>query len=51
MKNLLHGDFTDKAVLKIWSDVFNFTMTKTNSEVDTLIEIYLIFEKALKNTV
>jgi len=44
-------DFTDKAVLKIWSDVFNFTMTKTNSEVDTLIEIYLIFEKALKNTV
>lgn len=41
-------DYTDKGILKIWSDIFDFTRTKTNSDVDTLIEIYTIFEKSLK---
>ena len=41
-------DYTDKGILRIWSDIFDFTKTKTNSDVDTLIEIYTIFEKALK---
>lgn len=41
-------DYTDKGILKIWSEIFDFTKTKTNSDVDTLIEIYTIFEKSLK---
>lgn len=41
-------DYTDKGILRIWSDIFDFTKTKTNSDVDTLIEIYTIFEKSLK---
>jgi hypothetical protein len=41
-------DYTDKGILRIWLDIFDFTKTKTNSDVDTLIEIYSIFEKSLK---
>lgn len=41
-------DYTDKGILRIWSDIFDFNKTKTNSDVDTLIEIYTIFEKSLK---
>lgn len=42
-------DFTDKGTLRIWKDIFNYTSIKTNSDVDTLIEIYQLFEKSLKN--
>lgn len=41
-------DYTDRGILRIWSQIFDFTKTKTNSDVDTLIEIYNIFEKSLK---
>ena len=41
-------DFTDKGLLRIWSDIFDYTKIKTNSDIDTLIEIYVIFEKSLK---
>jgi len=43
-------DYTDRGILKIWSDIFDYDKTKTNADVDTLIEIYTIFEKSLKNT-
>jgi len=39
----------DKNLLKLWDDVFNYNNTKTNHDVDTLIEIYQIMEKSLKN--
>jgi hypothetical protein len=41
-------DYTDKGLLRIWQDVFDYTKIKTNSDIDTLIEIYSIFEKSLK---
>ena len=40
----------DKNLLKLWKNIFNFNSAKTQSDIDTLIEIYLIFEKSLKNT-
>jgi len=42
-------EFTEKGILRIWNDIFNYTSTKTNSDIDTLIEIYQIFEKSLNN--
>lgn len=41
-------NYTDKGILKIWMDLFDFNKTKTNSDIDTLIEVYNIFEKSLK---
>lgn len=38
----------DKNVLKIWYNIFDYNRSKTNSDMDTLIEIYGIFEKSLK---
>lgn len=40
-------DYTDKGLLKIWSDIFNYDKIKTQADMDTLIEIYNIFEKSL----
>jgi hypothetical protein len=42
-------DFTDEGVLKIWSDVFTYDKSKTQADMDTLVEIYKIFEKSLIN--
>jgi len=42
-------DYTDSGILKIWSDVFTYDKTKTQADIDTLIEIYNIFEKSLIN--
>jgi len=39
----------DKNVLKIWYNIFDYNRSKTNSDMDTLIEIYTIFEKSLKS--
>lgn len=39
----------DKNVLKVWYNIFDYTRSKTNSDMDTLIEIYTIFDKSLKN--
>jgi hypothetical protein len=41
-------DFKDKGVLKIWYYIFDYNKTKSNSDMDTLIEIYKIFEQSLK---
>lgn len=38
----------DKVLLKLWSNVFDYNRPKTNSDVDTLIEVYRIFESSLK---
>ena len=40
----------DKNILKLWFNIFDYNRSKSNSDVDTLIEIYTIFEKSLKNT-
>jgi hypothetical protein len=40
-------DYVDKSILKIWLELFNLNNQKTNSEIDTLIEIYNIFENSL----
>ena len=47
---LLGYNYVDKPLITIWVDLFNFKNNKTNSELDALIELYLIFEKSLKNT-
>jgi len=38
----------DKVILKLWSDMFDFNKPRTNSDIDSLIEIYIIFEKSIK---
>ena len=40
--------YVDDLSLKIWSNVFDYGKPKTNYEMDTLVEIYLIFENSLK---
>lgn len=41
-------DYTDNGILKIWNDIFTYDKSKTQADIDTLIEIYNIFEKSLK---
>jgi hypothetical protein len=36
-------------ILNIWVEIFDYTKRKTNSDIDVLIEIYIIFEKSVKN--
>ena len=38
----------DKKICKLWLDIFDYHRIKTNSDIDALIEIYIIFEKSLK---
>lgn len=38
----------EKGILRIWNEIFSFNSIKTNSDIDTLIEIYQIFDKSLK---
>ena len=40
-------DYTDNGILKIWNDIFIYDKQKTQADVDTLVEIYNIFEKSL----
>jgi hypothetical protein len=42
-------EYLDKNLLKLWYGIFDYSKSKTNSDMDTLIEIYGIFEKSLKN--
>jgi len=42
------ADFTDKTSLKLWFDIFDYNKLKTNSDMDTFIEIYKIFDNSLK---
>lgn len=39
--------FVDKSSLKLWNDIFDYNFKKTNSDLDTFLEIYKIFEKSL----
>lgn len=41
-------EYTDKSLIKIWVDIFNYNKIKTQSDIDTLIEVYNIFENSLK---
>jgi hypothetical protein len=41
-------DFKDKSILKIWYYIFDYNRIKTESDMDTLIEIYQIFDNSLK---
>ena len=42
------SDYVDTGSLKLWDDIFDYTKSKTNSEMDTIIEIYKLFEKSIK---
>lgn len=41
-------DQIEKNVLNLWNNIFDYNRIKTNSDIDTLVEIYRIFEKSLK---
>ena len=41
-------DYTDKTILKLWLDIFDYTKLKTNADIDTFIEIYKLMEMSLK---
>lgn len=40
-------DYTDTGILKIWENVFTYDKPKTQADIDTLVEIYKLYEKAL----
>ena len=42
-------DYMDANTIKLWFDIFDYSKIKTNSEMDTFIEIYRIFENSLKS--
>ena len=41
-------DYVDRVSLKLWGEIFDYSRIKTNSEMDTFIEVYKIFEKSIK---
>ena len=41
-------ELIDKKIIKLWVDIFDYHKNKTNSDMDSLIEIYKIFDKSLK---
>ena len=36
-------------LLKLWSYLFGFTVSKTRSDVDSFIEVYQLFDNSIKN--
>jgi len=40
----------DNFSLKLWYDIFDYDKLKTESDMDTFIEIYKLFEKSIKKT-
>jgi hypothetical protein len=42
-------DYMDANTIKLWFDIFDYSKIKTNSEMDTFIEVYKIFENSLKS--
>jgi len=36
-------------IINLWLHIFNYKGIKTNSDIDSFIEIYNIFDKSLKN--
>lgn len=37
----------DLGILKIWDNIFSYNKPKTQADIDTLVEVYKIFEKSL----
>jgi len=37
----------DKDILKLWENIFDYNREKSNSDIDSLVEIYNIFQTAL----
>jgi hypothetical protein len=35
--------------LRLWNDLFNYSKNRTQSDMDTFVEVYKLFEKSLKN--
>jgi hypothetical protein len=42
-------EYSGKKILLLWENIFDYNRVKTNADMDTLIEIYALFEKSLKN--
>lgn len=42
-------DYTDVTILNLWIDIFDYTKLKTNSDIDTFLEIYKLMDISLKN--
>ena len=40
----------NKTLYIIWSNIFNYEREKSNADIDTLLELYKIFEISLKKT-
>lgn len=40
-------EYSDNGILKIWENIFSYEKPKTQADLDTLIEVYNIFEKSL----
>lgn len=36
--------------LKLWNDLFDYSKSRSQSDMDTFIEVYKLFEKSLKNS-
>jgi len=43
------SDVLENNIIKLWTYMFNFNISKTKSDIDTFIEIYNLFKKSLKN--
>lgn len=41
------NDNSEELILKLWNDIFNYDKPKSNSEIDTLVEIYLLLNEAI----
>ncbi len=39
---------TEDIILKLWENIFDYDKPKSNSEIDTLVEIYLLFNQSIK---
>lgn len=42
-----HETYNHISILKIWENIFNYERQKTQADIDTMIEVYNIFEKSL----
>lgn len=41
-------DYSERNILKLWYVIFDYNRGKTNSDIDTLIEIYQLMDSSLK---
>lgn len=47
--NKLENKAVHRNILNLWTYVFNYTNKKTKSDMDTLIEVYKLFDQAVKS--